>query len=82
MNTYRSPGFRDVSAADMNAAAEIFAGRAARKTYGRRAYARTCNLESWSQDNTLGEYNAFIGYSTGRNETTGSNTRFTVYLNQ
>lgn len=82
MNTYRSHGHRDVSAADMNEAAQIFANRKARAKYGSGGYARTCNIECWSQDNTLGEYNAFIGYSTGKNETTGNNVRFTVCLNK
>jgi hypothetical protein len=81
MNTYRSPGHRDVTAADMKEAAEIFAARKARAAYGRAGYARTCNLESWSQDGTLGEFNAFIGYRSAPNETTGGNVRFTVYLN-
>jgi hypothetical protein len=79
MNTYRSPGHRDVTAADMKEAAEIFAARKARAAYGRAGYARTCNLESWSQDGTLGEFNAFIGVTTGQHETTGSNVFFTVY---
>jgi len=79
MNTYRSPGFRNVTASSMSEAAEIFAARAARSAYGRNGYARTCTLGSWSQDGSLGEYSAFIGYSSGRNETTGHNTNFTVY---
>ena len=63
---------------DMKEAAEIIAGRKARAAFGRRGYARTCNLESWSQDGTIGEFNAFIGYSTGLHETTGHNVRFTL----
>lgn len=82
MNSYRSPGFRNVLAENMNIAAEIFANRAARKRYGRRGYSRTCTIQSWSQDNTLGEYQAFIGYRTAPQETTGSNVHFTVYLNK
>lgn len=65
----------------MAEAAQIFANRAARRYYGRRAYARTCNCTAWSQDNTLREFSAFIGYSTGQNETTGSNVTFTVFAN-
>jgi hypothetical protein len=81
MKTYRSPDHRNVSADSMKEAAEIFANRKARSAFGRRGYARTCNLESWSQDNTIGEFEAFIGYRTARNETTGRNARFTVFLN-
>lgn len=80
MSTYTCESHRPVAAQDMREAAEIFAGRKARKAYGRGGYARTCSLESWSRDDhTVGEYNAFIGYRTGRNETTGRNVRFTVY---
>jgi hypothetical protein len=63
----------------MSSAAEVFANRAAREKFGRSGYCRTCALQSWSQDNTLGEFSAFIGYSTGRDETTGHNVNFTVY---
>jgi hypothetical protein len=80
MNLYSSAHMRSVSADSMREAAEIFANRLARKAYGRRAYARTCNLNSWSQDNALGEYEAFVGYRTGTHETTGHNERFTVTL--
>jgi hypothetical protein len=69
---------RSVRADSMRDAAEIFATRLARKSYGRSAYARTLNLNSWSQDNTVGEYDAFVGYRTGPHETTGHNARFTV----
>jgi hypothetical protein len=80
MNLYSSAHMRSVSADSMRDAAEIFANRLARKAYGRSAYARTLNLNSWSQDNTVGEYEAFIGYRTGPHETTGHNERFTVTL--
>ena len=80
MNKYTTSGFRPVRAETMKEAAEIFAGRAARKAFGKKGYVRICNLESYSQDNTLGEYNAFIGYRTGQGETTGVNERFTVLL--
>jgi hypothetical protein len=79
MKTYSSKGHRDVVAESMKEAAQIFADRKARKTYGKGGYARTCTLGSWSQDNSVGEFSAFLGYSTGRNETTGGNAYFTVY---
>ncbi len=75
---YTSNGFRSVAAATMNEAAEIFANRAARRKYGRGAYARTCNQQSHSRDMSIAEFSAFIGYTTGHNETTGSNINFTV----
>jgi len=63
----------------MRDAAEMFANRAARRAYGRRGYARTCTEGAHSQDYTLAEYSAFIGYTTGPNETTGHNVQFTVH---
>jgi hypothetical protein len=80
MNTYTSHGHRPYMAESMSDAAERFASIKARKRYGKRGYCRTCTIQSWSQDNTLGEYSSFIGYSTGRNETTGCNVNFTVYI--
>jgi hypothetical protein len=79
MNTYKSNGHRDVVAGSMKEAAQIFADRKARKAYGKGGYTRTLMIVSWSQDNSLGEFSAFIGHSTGRNETTGGNVYFTVY---
>ena len=79
MKNYTCSGFRAVKAESMRDAAEIFATRQARRDYAKKGYTRTLNLEAHSQDNTLAEWSAFIGYSTGRNETTGHNFRFTVY---
>ena len=78
MNKYITNGRRPVVAETMSDAAQIFANRAARDKFGRSGYCRTCVCTSWSQDNTLGEFSAFIGYRTGRNETTGHNVNFTV----
>jgi hypothetical protein len=79
MKAYKSNGHRDVVAESMKEAAQIFADRKARKAYGKGGYARTCELGSWAQDNSFGEFSAFIGYSTGPHETTGKNVDFTVY---
>jgi hypothetical protein len=79
MNKYSCTGHRNVSADWMSEAAEIFAGREARRKYGRSGYCRTCTQQAWRQDGGMAEYSAFIGYSTGRNETTGNNINFTVY---
>ena len=78
MTTFTTSGHRPIKAESMKDAAEHFAGIKARARYGRRGYCRTCTISSWSQDNTIGEYSAFIGYSTGSNETTGANVNFTV----
>lgn len=72
-------GFKSVHADGMDEAAEIFATRAARKKYGRSGYCRTCTKTAYAQNGSVAEYSAFIGYSTGRNETTGNNVNFTVH---
>jgi hypothetical protein len=86
MKKYITTGCRPVQADNMKEAAQIFADRMARKKYGKGGYARTCNLESHSQDGTLGEYNAFLGYTPAgkhnQGSTVGSNERFSVYLVQ
>lgn len=79
MKKYLCNGFRSAYADTIREAAEIFAGRAARKAYGSRAYVRTCNLQSWSNDGSAVEFEAFIGYRSGPQETTGRNFRFTVF---
>jgi hypothetical protein len=43
---YVSPGFRNVKACSIGAAAVIFAERAARKHYGKSGYCRTCTQVS------------------------------------
>ncbi len=78
MNLYHCNGFRCVRADGILDAAEVFAKRAARRAFGRRGIVRTLNEESWTKDFSLIEFSAFIGYASGRNETTGHNIRFTV----
>jgi len=75
---YRCNGFRSVRADSIRDAAEIFAKRAARRAFGRRGYVRTMVEDSYVPNRSIVEFAAFIGYSTGRNETTGHNIRFTV----
>jgi hypothetical protein len=83
MNKYKTQGYNAVTAENMSEAAGFFADRMARKQCGKTGYCRTLNLESWSEDNTLGEYNAFVGYApAGKHNigtTIGSNIRFSVY---
>jgi len=79
MNKYTCNGFKSVKVETMNEAAEIFANRAAKRKYGRSAYCRTCTMGSYAENGSLAEYSAFIGYTTGQNETSGNNINFTVY---
>lgn len=83
MNKYITDGCRSVTAENMSDAASEFANRIARKTFGKTAYARTCNRSSWNSDNTVGGYDAFIGYTpTGKHNlstTVGKNIMFHVY---
>lgn len=78
MTLYACSGFRSVRADSIRDAAEIFARRAARRAFGRRGYVRTLVEDSYVPNLSIVEFAAFIGYSTGRNETTGHNVRFTV----
>ena len=78
MTLYACNGFRSVRAEGIAAAAEIFARRAARRAFGRRGYVRTMVEDSYVPNLSIVEFAAFIGYSSGRNETTGHNIRFTV----
>lgn len=78
MNLYHCNGFRSVRADGIHDAAEIFAKRAARRAFGKRGLVRTLNEDSYTEDFSLVEFNAFIGYPSGHNETTGRNVRFTV----
>lgn len=68
-----------VGADDMREAAMVFAGRLARKSFGRRADVRVLRQDCTSFDYRMAEYEAFIGLTSG-NETTGRNVRFTVWI--
>lgn len=78
MTLFRCNGFRSVRAAGIRDAAEIFARRAARRAFGRRGIVRTLVEDSYTRNLSIVEFAAFIGYPSGRNETTGHNVRFTV----
>ena len=78
MTLYRCNGFRSVRADSIRDAAEIFAKRSARRAFGRRGIVRTLVEDSYTRNLSIVEFAAFIGYPTGRNETTGHNIRFTV----
>jgi hypothetical protein len=61
MPKFIASGFRAVTADSATESAQIFATRAARRAYGRRAYCRTLRLDSWTQDGRQHNYQAFIG---------------------
>ncbi len=79
LHRFACSGLRNVVADDIKQAADVFSKRIAKKKFGRTAYARTLNVTSWTADYETVEFNAFVGVSTGRNETTGSNVVFTVH---
>ncbi len=79
MNKYTCNEFKGVTAESIKEAAKIFATRAAKRKYGRAAYCRTCTMGSYAEDGRLAEFSAFIGYTTGQNETSGNNINFTVH---
>lgn len=78
MSLYHCSGFRSVRAEGILEAAEVFAKRAARRAFGRRGIVRVLREDSYAPDYSLIEFEAFIGYASGQNETTGRNVRFTV----
>ncbi len=81
MTTYRSKGYKPVEADTIDDAAEIFAGRAARKAFGRKGFMRTLRIDSWTDGGRSATFQAFIGY-TPRHEpmtTTGWDEWFTVF---
>lgn len=78
MTLFRCNGFRSVRALGIRDAAEVFARRAARRAFGRRGIVRTLVEDSYTRNLSIVEFAAFIGYPSGRNETTGHNYRFTV----
>lgn len=86
MKTYTTNGMRAVSAESMGEAAGIFAGRKARREFGKSGYCRTVRQDAWAEDGSLAEFEAFIGYTPAgkhnRGSTVGRNVRFTVYCSQ
>jgi hypothetical protein len=78
LTLFRCNGFRSVRALGIYDAAEVFARRAARRAFGKRGIVRTMVEDSYTRNLSIVEFAAFIGYPTGRNETTGHNVRFTV----
>ena len=58
-------GMRSVTAPSASDAARIFAGRMARKEYGRRGYVRSMRLNSWAENGQSHTFEAFIGRDVG-----------------
>lgn len=81
MTTYRADGFRPIhKSTDMygevqnvSDAAALFAGRLARREYGRRAYCRTIRADSWAMDGSSHTFEAFIGTDDEQGNTVGRN---------
>jgi len=83
VTTYHCNGLRPIrqsSVPEGEHPSAIFARRLARRAFGRRGIVRTLVEDSWTESRDLIEYGAFIGYRSGRNETTGRNVRFTVFV--
>jgi hypothetical protein len=78
---YISPGFRNVEACSIRAAAVIFAERAARKHYGKSGYCWACRQVAHSPDGRSAKYSAFISCTQRgrRNETVGRSYPLVVY---
>jgi hypothetical protein len=61
MFTFCADGFRAVRAKNASEAAEIFAGRQARREYGRGGHCRTLRLDCWTENGKSHTFEAFIG---------------------
>lgn len=80
MKTYHSDGFRSIRQSDAVRSAEdaarVFAGRQARREYGRTGHVRTLRADSWTRDGSSATFEAFIGRpgsGIDRNTTVGRN---------
>lgn len=81
MNRYTSPGHKPTDAAgagNQREVGEIFAQRKARRLYGRRGQVGAIRVDSYSQDGSVMEFDAFIGRPAPGGGLAGHNVRFTV----
>ena len=78
-NIYRCDNHRMIEADTASQAASVFALRKARTQYGKTAQVGALRLDSYSSNGLVYNFDAFIGYPVGRNQTAGCNVRFTVY---
>jgi hypothetical protein len=79
MNKYTCEGMRPVLAESFTEAAQVFAARMARKNYGKKSNVGALRLDSHPPDHSYAIFDAFIGYRSGLNETTGHNVSLHVY---
>ncbi|HEY5742269.1 MAG TPA: hypothetical protein VIS99_06990 [Terrimicrobiaceae bacterium] len=79
LKLYSSPGMKSLRSESMKDAAATFANRIARKEFGDGGYCRMCIQGAHAENSNFAEYSAFIGRSSGRNETTGRNVHLVVY---
>jgi hypothetical protein len=73
-------GFNSTQQESFHCAAKTFAARKARRQYGPRAVALDPVEKSCNVDRDLVEFSSFIGIRTGRNEVSGENFYFIVFL--
>ena len=78
MTLFRCSGHRAVRALGIREAAKVFAAREARRAFGKRGLVRILYVDCCVEGGSLAEFEAFIGYASGFNETTGRSVRFTV----
>ena len=78
MTLFHCSGHRSVRAAGIRDAAKVFSLREARRAFGKRGLVRILYVDCCVEDGSLAEFEAFIGYASGHNQTTGHNVRFTV----
>lgn len=90
MSTYTCENMRPVRDGDdpndflgpvdsMDSAARVFAGRIARKMYGRRGQVRALRRDGWTEDGRVVHYEAFLGKPARESGgTVGANERFIV----
>jgi len=75
---FHCSGHRSVRAPGIREAAKVFAAREARRAFGKRGLVRILYVDCCVEGGSLAEFEAFIGYASGPNETTGRSVRFTV----
>jgi len=72
-DTFYCPGHRRLVADSAREAAQVFAGREARREFGKRAYVRVLRLDSWTENGHSHTFEAFIGRDVAPNECSGRN---------
>lgn len=73
MTRFTSPDHRAVMAGSAREAAQIFAGRQARRDYGKRGYCRNLRLDCWTENGRSHTFEAFVGYNVEQGTCSGHN---------